>query len=34
MSEVASSAITVSFIHGLIADTSGGLNDVAVEKEK
>src|SRR5450631_3944502 len=34
MSEVASSAIIISFIHGLIADTSGGLNDVAVEKEK
>jgi len=34
MSEIASSVITISFIHGLIADTSGGLTDVAVEKAK
>ncbi len=34
MSEVASSVIIISFIHGLIADTSGGLTDVAVEKAK
>jgi len=33
-SEIASSAIIISFIHGLIADTSVGLNAVAVAKAK
>lgn len=34
MSEIASSAIIINFIHGLIADTSVGLNAVAVAKAK
>ena len=33
-SEIASSAIIISFIHGRIAETSVGLNAVAVANEK
>jgi len=33
-SEMASSAISINFIHGLMADTSVGLKAVAVAKEK
>ena len=33
-SEMASSAIIISFIHGRIAETSVGLNAVAVANEK
>jgi hypothetical protein len=34
MSEIASSAIIINFIHGLIAETSVGLNAVAVANAK
>lgn len=34
ISEIASSAIIISFIHGRIAETSVGLNAVAVANEK
>ena len=34
ISEIASSAIIMSFVHGLIAETSVGLKAVAVAKAK